>query len=387
MPIKPELKFSVVKSIRDIARSDWDSLFKQGIIENYGYHKTLEESRLKEFSFSYLLGRSGNKALIIIPFFTMDFSFDKLIGPPLHRLIILIQSWLKRNIFSMRVLFVGSPTAEEFYMGYSGNLDFKKDFGKVLNEIYKFSRKNKVSAIAFNNLSYKNKELSAYLKSKRFIHLETLPNTILEIKSNTLDDYIAKLGASTRKDLRRKIRNSAAQTTLRTEIRDNVDGILPEIYRLYMNNFNDSEVNFEILTLEFFRSIFKNMPGVARCFVTYDKEKIVAFNLALIKGDTFIDKFIGFDLEVSHKYHLYYMTFLHNLEWCMKNGIKYYQLGVTDYHPKLRLGAKLLPLHIYTKSFNPALNLLVRMFARFLQPKNLDSSLNDYPKKEYINGG
>ncbi|MCX5710537.1 MAG: GNAT family N-acetyltransferase, partial [Candidatus Omnitrophica bacterium] len=316
MQSKPELKFSVVKSIKEIARSDWESLFAEGIIEDYGYHKTLEESRLKEFSFGYLLGKSGNKTLIIIPFFTMDFSFDKLIGPPIHRFIILIQKWLKRNIFSMRVLFLGNPTAEEFYMGFSESLDFKKTFGKVLNEFYRFSRKNKVNAIAFNNLSYKDKALNGYLKNKRFIRLETLPNTILEIKTNSLDDYIAKLGPSTRKDLRRKIRNSSSQVTLRTEIRDSIDDILPEIYRLYLNNFNDSEVNFEILTPEFFRMIFKNMPGVAKCFVTYDKDKIVAFNLALIKGDTFIDKFIGFDLNVSHKYHLYYMTFCHNIEWC-----------------------------------------------------------------------
>ncbi|MCX5709203.1 MAG: GNAT family N-acetyltransferase [Candidatus Omnitrophica bacterium] len=387
MQTKPELKFSVVRSIKDIPRSDWESLFAQDIIEDYGYHKTLEESRLKEFSFGYLLGKSGGKALIIIPFFTMDFSFDKLIGPPVHRFIILIQSWLKRNIFSMRVLFLGAPTAEEFYMGYSESLDFKRTFGKALNEIYRFSRKNRVNAIAFNNLSCKNKELNNYLKDKQFIHLETLPNTILEVKAGSLEDYIARLGPSTRKDLRRKIRNSASQVTLRTEIRDNIDDILPVIYRLYLNNFNNSEVNFEILTPEFFRSVFKNMPGTAKCFLTYDKNKIVAFNLALIKGDTFIDKFIGFDPEVSHKYHLYYMTFCHNYEWCLKNGIKKYQLGVTDYHPKLRLGAKLLPLHIYTKSFNPALNLLVRIFAKFLQPKNLDDSLNDYPKKEYINGG
>jgi hypothetical protein len=119
------------------------------------------------------------------------------------------------------------------------------------------------------------------------------------------------------------------------------------------------------------------MPQVARYFITYDADKIVAFNLCLIKGDTFIDKFIGFDYAVAHKYHLYFTTFCHNLEFCIKNNIRFYQPGTTDYYPKLRLGAKLIPLYDYTSTFNPLFDAGFRLIAPFIQPKNLDPSLKN----------
>lgn len=117
------------------------------------------------------------------------------------------------------------------------------------------------------------------------------------------------------------------------------------------------------------------MPTIAKVFLTRDKDKIVAFNLCLVKGDTCIDKFIGFDSDVYRAYHLYYTTFCHNIDWCIKNGIRYYQMGITDYAPKLRLGAQLIPLFIYLRCANPILNLFTRLIARLIQPKNFDPTL------------
>ena len=74
-----ELNFSVTNTIRDIPEKDWERLFPKDIIENYGYHKTLEESHLKEFSIAYLLAKRGSNLIAIVPFFTMDFSLTTLI--------------------------------------------------------------------------------------------------------------------------------------------------------------------------------------------------------------------------------------------------------------------------------------------------------------------
>jgi hypothetical protein len=96
-----------------------------------------------------------------------------------------------------------------------------------------------------------------------------------------------------------------------------------------------------------------------------------------IKGETAIDKFIGFDKELSHKYHLYYVTFVNNIEYCIKNGLRFYQMGITDYKPKIRLGAKLVPLYIYVKLLNPFLNIFSKIIARFVEPARFDPGLKD----------
>lgn len=372
------LNFSLVNTIKEISKERWDNLFGTAIAEGYGYQKTLEESHLKEFSFGYFLAKRNEDTVAILPFFMMNFSFATLMGGFLQR----IANKLKRTL-SLKILFLGSPTTEEFYLGIDKNEDLNEFFEEALEEIRNFSLKHKIKGISFFNLSEKNKPLREFLKKKGFIEMESLPTTLIKIKVKSLDDYIRGLSKNTRKDLRRKLKKSEAQVKLTTLECDEIKDLLPQIYKLYLNNFIQSAVHFETLTEEFFQNIGKNMPQIAKFFLTYDqeKQKLVAFNLCLIKDRLFIDKFIGFDHEVAHKYHLYFTTFCHNLDWCIKNGYQFYQPGATDYYPKLRLGAELIPLYIYAQAFNPLLHLFFKLVAKFIQPKNLDPLLKKIKKQ------
>jgi predicted N-acyltransferase len=369
------LIFSITGSIKDIPVKDWDRLFPD-VVEGYGYQKTLEESNLKEFSFGYILGKRNGNLVAIIPFFVMDFSFDTLIQGTLRALILKIQKRFKRFL-KMKVVFLGSPTTEEFYLGISKQEEWNNILDKALEKISEFCAKESIKGVLFYSVSEKNKALVEYLKNINFIRMETLPGTIINIDANSLEDYIKTLSHNARKDLKKKLKSASMQAKLTTQLCENIDGILPQIYNLYLNNFTDADVRFETLTPEFFRDICRNMPGIAKFFITYDKEKIVAFNLFLAKDQIFIDKFVGFDRDLAHRYHLYHTTFCHNMDWCIKNGFRIYQPGATDYYPKIRLGAKLIPLYIYAKAFNPLLNSFIRLIAGFIEPKNLEPALKD----------
>jgi predicted N-acyltransferase len=255
---------------------------------------------------------------------------------------------------------------------------------EAVNGLSSFAAKESVSAMLFYNLSQDQVNLAATLEQNGLLRMESFPNTILEIKAKSLEDFIQNLGSSTRKDLRRKLRKTASLATLKTEVLTDINIIQDELYKLYACNFEESDVHFETLTPEFFRNIQKNMPESARFFITRAGKEIVAFNLCLVKDNTLIDKVIGMDKKVSRMYSLYYTTFCENIDWCIKNGIRYYCLGITDYHPKLRLGAKLLPLYIYVKLFNPILKLFSRPLVRFIQPKNFDPTLKNLEENNLI---
>ena len=364
---KLKLDYSIVKTINDISRKDWDALFGAELIESYGYLKTLEEGGTEEFSFGYLVGKEDNRIVLILPFFVMDFPFPMLLPTFLYRAAAVFNRWLK-----MKVLFLGSPTTEGIAIGLCPAVNFEAIWDETIEKLQEFSKSGKFLIMAFYNLCAKYRKLAEYLKQKKFLKLETLPTTAIYLEANSLEEYIQKLGRSTRKDLKKKLHRSRELVQLKTEERSDISDIIDDIYKLYMNNVNDADVHFETLTKKFFLDICKNMPGVAKYFITYDGEKIVAFNLCLIKDDTFIDKFIGFDYSVARKYHLYYTTFCHNIDWCITHGIKVYQPGFSDYHPKIRLGAKLLPLDIYVKIFNPLLNAIIRTIKPLIEPKNLD---------------
>jgi predicted N-acyltransferase len=282
-----------------------------------------------------------------------------------------------------RVAFLGILTAEEFYAGISKEEDLEALFDAAIKELFRFCKKERIAAIIFNNLSADNSRISGLLEAKKFIKMEALPSTLIEIKARSLEEYISGLSKNMRKDLERKLKRSASLARLTTEVREDIDDISMDIHKLYLNNFGESQVHFEVLTEEFFRNIPKYMPGEAKYFVTYDKDRIVAFNLCLFKGSTCIDKFIGFDREVARKYHLYFTTFCHNIDWCIKNNIRFYCPGPTDYRPKVRLGARLVPLADYSKSHNPAYNFFLRLSAKFIKPENIDSSFGDIREPEY----
>jgi hypothetical protein len=96
------------------------------------------------------------------------------------------------------------------------------------------------------------------------------------------------------------------------------------------------------------------------------EDQLAAFNLCFVYDHLLIDKFIGFDYEIAHQYSLYFVSWCFNIEWCLKNSIRYYQVGQTDYEPKLKLGGSLVPLFAYFKHNNFFLNLLIKLLAMLL---------------------
>lgn len=363
------ISFSVKNSIAEIPRADFDRLFESGLIEGYDYQKTLEESGMRGFSFGWLSACRDQELTALIPFFIMDFCADTLMPPVLHKLTHKFSRFLK-----VKILFLGSPTTEEFHLGISDGESLEEVIDAALNTLNDLTRRERVQFVSFYNLSRKNASLAEILRKRNFIKMNGLPGTIIKIEAGSLEDYIKGLSRNMRRDLRRKLKRSAVQAQLTTHVRQDIDGIEDDVYRLYLNNFDESGVRFEVLTKAFFSGVFKNMPQDARLFTTYDGDKLVAFNLCLAKNGFCVDKFIGLDMSVALKYHLYFTTFCHNIEWCIKNGYRYYQPGATDYHPKLRLGAKLIPLFIYTKSKNPILHLILKIIAPLIKPENIDTS-------------
>ena len=370
------LEFYIVDKIKDIPEAEWDRLFGAGLIEGYGYHQTLQESHLKEFSFYYLLARRNNTLVAIIPFFTTDFSFTTIIQGSLQKFITAIQNKFSRFL-KMKILFVGNPTCEEFYLGIAQGEDLNMILEGALKELSRFCKREKIGTLLFYNLTAAYTLMARYLAKKGFSIMASFPNTMLEIKSDSLESYINSLSKSTRKGLRRKLRDSAQAVELKTEVRDDISDVQGRIYELYRNNLIDGEIYFEILTPEFFRDICHNTKGTTKFFLTYAKDKIVAFSLVLIKGEHMIEKFVGFDAEVSHRYNLYYTTFVHNIDYCIKNGLRFYQMGITDYEPKVRLGSRLIPLYVYVRFLSPLRNLFSGLLVKILEPKRFDPTLKN----------
>ena len=126
------------------------------------------------------------------------------------------------------------------------------------------------------------------------------------------------------------------------------------------------------------------MPNSAKFFLWRIDGKLVMFLFGLASKDMFMDYYMGLDYSVAHKYHLYFIKFRESLAWCIENKIKQYEMGITGYEPKKRLGFDFVPLYLYVKLRNRALRPIFNLICQFLKFENFDPILGELKKNKLI---
>ncbi|MFA4888622.1 MAG: GNAT family N-acetyltransferase [Candidatus Omnitrophota bacterium] len=364
----PEITCQIINSVREIKKEDWEQLFGE-IPEGYGFYQSLEQAKLEEFSFYYLLLYQQGQIVLIAPLFIADFDLAIATAGLSRRWILAIRRLIPRFLI-FRTLFCGTPFGEHADLGAKKD-SFKQRILalKLANATEEFSRQQKASLVIFKDFP---RELEAFLDNlipEGFFKTGSFPSVVTKASFNNFEDYLASLSHATRKNLRRKLKKAKAAGQIEVKSCDRVDDIIDEIFRLYEFTYSSGSTKFERLTKEFFIAVAKNMPGEVKFFLYYCDGKLGAFNLCFIYPDLFIDKFIGFDYDVSNKFNLYFVSWVNNIQWCIKNSISYLSSGQTDYEPKERLGGELVGLNMYLKHANKAVYSILKIISGLLKPK------------------
>jgi len=371
-----ELTYKVLDSVKNIGRPEWDLIFGD-IPEGYDFFKTIEESNLRGFSFYYILIYSDKDLILIAPLFVTDFNLDVVIEGQAQRLIQFIRRLIPR-FFILKTLFCGSPFGENGILGLRPGYEDKDTLvAKLIRVIQRLSRENNIPLVIFKDFLKEDLPTLEPLKNRGFFRAGSFPTVVAELSFNSLEDYFRTLSRNTRKNLRRKIKKAESAKDMEVKVVDNVEAVIEDVYGLYLNTYNAGKVKFEKLTKEFFINIARNFQPQVKFFLYYVDGKLAAFNLCFVHEDTLIDKFIGFDYDIAYKYNLYFFSWCYNIKWCLENSLRYYQVGQTDYNPKLKLGGRLTPLYAYVKHSNPILNLILRLLAKILSLTNFDENIND----------
>ncbi len=362
------LRHRIISSIDNIDKSDWDAIVGDAP-EGYCFYKALESSNLGQFRFLYITLEKNNTTLLIAPLFISELNLDIVMGKTASCIIKAIRKYMP-GFFTGKFLFCGSPFGENGLIGIRpglGNGDTKalvSHLSKVMNRL---CRKNKINFIAFKDFLEEDAASLESLINDGFFRVHSLPSVKMEIGFKTMEDYYNTLRPSARKDFKRKLNKAKKNGCIMVEITDNIESSLDRIHELYLNTYNCGDVKFEKLTKDFFLQAAKHLKPNAKFFLYYVNGNLAAFNLCIIHNDTFIDKFIGFDYDLSSKHDLYYISWHYNIEWCLKNSIKYYQVGQTDYEPKLSLGGKAVSLYAYSRHRNPVINLMLKGFTKAMK--------------------
>lgn len=351
------LKTNVYRSISEVSVSEWRKVYPEAI-EDYAFFKAMEESALAQFSFSYCSVYDRGELVGVAPFFLMDFHIDMAIRGHLQRVSRAIKKVFPRAL-NVKTLFCGLPMGQG-RIGLKG--DTQKALGGVCACMEDIAKREKAAVIVFKDFSGSYAGVLQPLLKQGFLRVQSLPSTVMNITFDSFDGYLATLSSSSREGFRRKFKKMAKDNPpISMEVVSGLDEeTARQVHTLYLQTARQADVQFEVLPQDFFKNISRNMPEEVRFFLWRTEDRrLIAFAFCLVRGDYFVDYYLGFDYKVAHKYNLYLVRFRDLLNWCVSHKIKTYEMGQSSYEIKRRLGFKFMPLFIYAK---PCSKLIVPFF-------------------------
>jgi hypothetical protein len=374
---------------RVLARDDlknveaWQSAFA-GKTKDHRFYEIVADTLGSKFEHHFLvLEDPDGRVRAVQPVFFVRQNLVEGI-PALRRAVETVRRRFPRFL-TMRILMVGNAAGE-------GHLSVCEpgDEEWVANALYQvleiYGRQAKAALVVFKDFPASYRDLLWKFTANDYTRVPSMPMTELALRYTSFEDYVATLGASTRKDLRRKFRRIASAEPISFEVVPDLTPFLDEVYPLYLQVHERSPLKFETLTREYLSELGRRMPDRARFFIWRQNGKAVAFSVALVHDGTIYDDYLGLDYRVALDLHLYFHTLRDILTWSLEQGLQRYRSSPLNYQPKLHLGCDLFPLDLYVRHTNPILNLAFAPALKFLEPTRHDPVLQRFRNARELHG-
>lgn len=185
--------------------------------------------------------------------------------------------------------------------------------------------------------------IAAACERAGFVLLEGQALAWVPLDFESIDDYLARLSAGRRKDIRRKLRARAALQieeipTGAPAFRDTA--LRDAFYALYDEVYAQSEIHFDRLSRAFFDALLQDADSGGIVFVYRHQGRLIGWNLCFVVGEALVDKYVGFSYPAAREQNLYFVSWMHNLDYALRHELCCYVAGWTDPQIKSYLGAR-----------------------------------------------
>lgn len=337
------------------------------------FYEIVEDTIQQGFDYRYFVLEDRQGAVRgVQPFFLLRQDLLQGSGPRVMGLAKKVRQVFPRFL-TMRTLMVGCAAGE----GHLDQADEEHHWiaAQLHEALAQYARQVKAPMVVLKEFPAAYRSALAPFSTNGYTRVPSLPAIRLPLTYKNFDEYMAKaLSKATRKDLRRKFRDTAdAQITM--EVLHDVTPYVDELYPLYLQVFERSDLHFEKLTKDTLCRLGQEMADKMRFFVWRQQGRAIAFSICMVNGDEIHDEYVGLDYAVALDLHLYFMTMRDVLEWAMQNGYRWYYSTAMGYDPKLRLKCELAPLDLYVTHTCPPINFLLRRVLPWLEPTRNDPAL------------
>lgn len=212
------------------------------------------------------------------------------------------------------------------------------------------------------------------LESQGFVLVEGQALAYVPIDFASVDDYLARLSTSRRKNLKRKLKSREALSIARipTGAAFADDALVDAYYALFDAVYAQSEVQFDKLTRGFVAALLRDSGSTPNHGLVFEYRQrnadgtpgaLLGWNLCFEHGGKLLDKYIGLSYPAARAANLYFVSWMVNLEYAIARGLTHYVAGWTDPEVKAQLGAKFTFTRHAVFVRNPLLRAIGRRFA------------------------
>jgi hypothetical protein len=343
------------------------------------YYEVVEDTIHPEFHYLYFAARDCDGGIRAIqPFFILDQDILAGVRSYCGGLIDAIRRRWPRFMV-MKTMMIGCVAGE-------AHLDDGSDATRAANTellaagVLGHARALGVRLVVLKEFSGSYRDALRCFVRSGFTRVPSMPLARLKIAYASFEEYMqTALNSATRAKLRRKFRAAELDAPIELIVSSDIGPVIDDVYPLYVQVYERSELHFEKLTKEYFCRLGRAMPDKVRFFVWRRNGKAVAFGECLVHGDTMFAEYLGLDYSIALKLHLYHYVFRDLVRWAMTNGYKWFQSSGLNYDPKLHLRYRLMPVDLYVKHTSPVVNVLLRLALPWLEPTRYDKTLKKFP--------
>ncbi len=297
----PEISCKILDNINKIDKKDWDAVFGD-IPENYPFYKALANSELPDFAFYYLVIYRDNEIVLIAPLFSTDFNGDIAAEGWIAKVIKFIRRVFPRFLI-FNTLFCGTPFGEYGVLGIrQGFQDDPRLIPLLLEGIKDSADKINAPLVIFKDFLKESTLLLDVLTQQGYSKVESFPAVLLDLNFASFEDYLKSLGRSTRKSLKKKLREAYSRAKIEVKEAREIEGQIGQIIKLYENTYREGLTKFERLTQKFFLQVSRDLYPHTRFFLYYVDGKLAAFNLCFVYPDLRDWSIDSYPLEPNVKY-------------------------------------------------------------------------------------
>jgi len=281
------------------------------------------------------------------------------------RLINIIKK-IMPSFLQVKVIECGLPTA----IGSSLTVVNESDESQILevlgDELEKMALEERTSLIDIRDVYTPQRRRFDTLLGHGYRVVPNMANTFFRVHQRSFSEYLDDLVSKRRREIlhRRKVFESKGCTIEKIYDFEAIAGQLGELWKGTYSRAK--EYQREVLNPAYFRYMSRHLGEKSFVLLCRMNTRPIGFTMLLESGNKLISTYCGLDYTVNRSTYTYFVLFYRSIEEAIVMGKEWLELGVTNYNPKIEVGAIPEPMFIYARSTKPLLNFFLSRALKFM---------------------